>query len=644
MQVPASSFRPPHRTAPRQGQPPSNRNFGQSSAGGGRPAATFPPPPRFNSNGKSPELQPGVLSPEQLNKVARWGPSYVVSEDSIRNDYSTHYVQSGSRPQNHLRGADVTNRFSECVFDSGAHPYMRSSQQSTPCRYPKLSSLLNLKHSQLSSHHHSIPPTHLETSVSPSTLTDLLSPNRFDVILITPPKDVGFEELKAFDMGRVAATPGFVWLWVGSGQKGDGVGLEKGRELISAWGYRRCEDIVWLKTNKRAPANDLITESSGVFTPTVEHCLMGIRGTVRRSNDPWFVHCNVDTDVLVWEGDTDDKDLKPPELQSLIENFCLGTRRLHLFGSPHSLRRGWVTVGPSFQPLVASSSSSDTPIIRQVEGEETSWKAVPYIKESFDKCFARAGQQHTLIGALEDQMRDADISGSSPPPSLQKVSTLLPYLEELDALRPKSPPPRNGQPSSGGLGRGRGAGLGVTRSAILPNNNMSSRGARGPPPNRGPIPPLYPPQFFPPPPQGFPQMGYQHQVFYPPSMGYGGNPYAATPIPASQGYANQQYNQYAGYNNQASNFAYPPPAPPNQIQFLQQQQQQFYQNQRWLAMGGGQQTMGTPYGSPGAGADQMGGQMQMQMQGGWQGQGQGQVQGDGYRGGYGQQHYSPNPP
>lgn len=30
---------------------------------------------------------------------------------------------------------------------------------------------------------------------------------------------------------------------------------------------------------------------------------MGIRGTVRRSTDGHFVHCNVDTDVIVWEGD-----------------------------------------------------------------------------------------------------------------------------------------------------------------------------------------------------------------------------------------------------------------------------------------------------------------------------------------------------
>jgi len=35
---------------------------------------------------------------------------------------------------------------------------------------------------------------------------------------------------------------------------------------------------------------------------------------------------------------------KPPEMYTLIENFCLGLRRLEIFGRMHSLRRGWVTV------------------------------------------------------------------------------------------------------------------------------------------------------------------------------------------------------------------------------------------------------------------------------------------------------------
>lgn len=85
---------------------------------------------------------------------------------------------------------------------------------------------------------------------------------------------------------------------------------------------------------------------------------------MRRSSDSWFVHCNVgkitlrdilqqvilifvgftDTDVIIWEGDTTDPTLKPPEMYTLIENFCLGVRRLEIFGRARSVRRGWVTV------------------------------------------------------------------------------------------------------------------------------------------------------------------------------------------------------------------------------------------------------------------------------------------------------------
>lgn len=114
-----------------------------------------------------------------------------------------------------------------------------------------------------------------------------------------------WEDLAALPIPQIASNPGFIWLWVGSGKADDkGVsGLDKGRELLAKWGYRRCEDIVWLKTNKKKPdlANELPTRT--VLTHTKEHCLMGIRGTVRRSTDGHFVHCNIDTDVIVWEGD-----------------------------------------------------------------------------------------------------------------------------------------------------------------------------------------------------------------------------------------------------------------------------------------------------------------------------------------------------
>jgi len=165
-------------------------------------------------------------------------------------------------------------------------------------------------------------------------------PTRFDCILIDRPDDWTWEEIASLPIPSVAATPSFIWIWCG---KGNDAGLEKGRALLARWGYRRCEDIVWLKTNKHV-ITEVCYELSGaklstkgttkdepetntIFTQTKEHCLQGIRGTVRRSTESViahalfaallrrlkqfysadYVHCNVDTDVIVWEGDPDGK-------------------------------------------------------------------------------------------------------------------------------------------------------------------------------------------------------------------------------------------------------------------------------------------------------------------------------------------------
>lgn len=82
-----------------------------------------------------------------------------------------------------------------------------------------------------------------------------------------------------------------------------------GREALLKWGYRRCEEILWIKTNKkgrgrRGVKGDERGEGEGggrdderkpknLLVNMKEHCLMGIRGTVRRKTDGWFVHCNV---------------------------------------------------------------------------------------------------------------------------------------------------------------------------------------------------------------------------------------------------------------------------------------------------------------------------------------------------------------
>jgi len=117
---------------------------------------------------------------------------------------------------------------------------------------------------------------------------------RFDVIVIS--EQGGREnfseitQLATLPIESLAATPSFLFLWLPSSDL-----LEVGRALLQRWGFRRAEDIVWVKTNhgeiKRwkaggpMPSRRRREEDStdGVFVRTKEHCLMGIRGTVRRS-------------------------------------------------------------------------------------------------------------------------------------------------------------------------------------------------------------------------------------------------------------------------------------------------------------------------------------------------------------------------
>ena len=72
------------------------------------------------------------------------------------------------------------------------------------------------------------------------------------------------------------------------------------RGSLRKWGFRRCEDISWIKSNRETGRNHHWLPNS-VLTATTEHCLVGIRGTVRRNYDGNIIHANVDTDVMLSE-------------------------------------------------------------------------------------------------------------------------------------------------------------------------------------------------------------------------------------------------------------------------------------------------------------------------------------------------------
>ncbi|CAG8523198.1 6587_t:CDS:2 [Ambispora gerdemannii] len=280
--------------------------------------------------------------------------------------------------------------------------------------YPKLKELTKMKNALVANR--ATPPTYLKADLRTFELKSLGT--KFDVILIDPP----LEELD------VAATPSFIFIW-----SGDSDGLDRGRQLLLKWGYRRCEDIVWIKTNKKWEGSRFI-EPRSVFQRTKEHCIMGIKGTVRRSTDGHFIHCNVDTDVIISEEPPYGiGTAKPEELYHIIEHFCLGRRRLELFGEDHNIRPGWLTIG------MGLSSSNFDPV-----------RYANYFTE----------------------------------PS----GYLLGSTAEIEALRPKSPPPRDNTstPKVGSGGSGGGAGGGQQGTNLKPKLKKPAQ-------NVLPVPPI--PQF-----------------------------------------------------------------------------------------------------------------------------------------------------
>lgn len=173
------------------------------------------------------------------------------------------------------------------------------------------------------------------------SVAKVLSPgSRFDVVyVLPPPPDWTAEDVARLDLGGAAVMekPSFLFLWSGSSCEE----VERGRTLLCEWGFRRAEDICWVKTNKsksdKSGPKLASGNEDGFLVHTVEHCLVGIKGTVLRDSDGHIVDANMDTDVIVSE------ERPSEEMYRRIERFCVRERRLVLF-EPEKGRPGWVTV------------------------------------------------------------------------------------------------------------------------------------------------------------------------------------------------------------------------------------------------------------------------------------------------------------
>jgi len=373
-------------------------------------AATFAP---FPPTGVMPPMMPGPLFPmlPLATIAAAAAGSGRASQDAssvgpkrmqVANDYCQYFVDTGERPQNFIRDAGLDERYAE---------------------YPRFQHLINLKRALVGER--ASPPMYLKADLRKMKLRSLGM--KFDVIYVDPPWEeyarrsgskaprtfMTFDEIAALDVDAVADTPSFLFIWAGSGgadRDGSFNGhLDEARLLMRRWGFRRIEDLTWVKTNKTQKGRAK-EGGDGLLVRTKEHCLVGMKGTVKRNIDGDFIHANMDTDVLVEEEPPSGATTKPEEMYEMIEHFCLGRRRLELFGDDHNIRPGWLTIG---QGLSASN-------------------------------FDAARYRSFFADRPENRGRHPD--GSECPP------TRLGSSAEIEDLRPKSPP-RGGAAAEKGYGK-----------------------------------------------------------------------------------------------------------------------------------------------------------------------------------------------
>ncbi len=75
-----------------------------------------------------------------------------------------------------------------------------------------------------------------------------------------------------------------------------------------------------------------------------------------------------------------DPTLKPPETYTLIENFCLGLRRLEIFGRARTLRKGWISALAEGEEAIVHDMVGDDAVMdgddeTPVKWDREAWEA-----------------------------------------------------------------------------------------------------------------------------------------------------------------------------------------------------------------------------------------------------------------------------
>jgi len=167
---------------------------------------------------------------------------------------------------------------------------------------------------------------------------DMTTLGKCAVVMADPPWDIHMElpygtmednEMRRLDIPGLQ-DEGYIFLWV------TGRAMELGRDCLEQWGYKRIDEIIWVKTNQLQRI--IRTGRTGHWiNHGKEHCLVGVKG------NPKGVNKGMDCDVIVAEVRATSH--KPDEIYGIIERLSPGTRKVELFGRPHNVQPNWITLG-----------------------------------------------------------------------------------------------------------------------------------------------------------------------------------------------------------------------------------------------------------------------------------------------------------
>ncbi|BFZ64926.1 hypothetical protein YB2330_006082 [Saitoella coloradoensis] len=182
---------------------------------------------------------------------------------------------------------------------------------------------------------------------------DFRSLGKFGVVMMDPPWDIHQllpygtltdDETLRMPVETLQEGGGLLLLWV------TGRALEVGRQAMQSWGYRRVDEVVWVKVNQLGRC--IRTGRTGHWlNHSKEHLLVGVRlpssSRPHEAFDTMGISAHwrpLHADVLVSE--VRETSRKPDEIYPIIDRLVgPNVRKLEIFGREGNLRPGWITVG-----------------------------------------------------------------------------------------------------------------------------------------------------------------------------------------------------------------------------------------------------------------------------------------------------------